>query len=59
VKKVLILATLAAFLAAASWVFSKEGFMVYCCYKGKCERVTKPACPRLGGTIVQNCGQCK
>lgn len=58
-KKVLILAIVAAILAAASWVFSKDSFMVLCCHKGQCDRVTKPACPRLGGYVVQNCGQCK
>jgi len=58
-KKILLLAALLAFIATGSLVFSKQEFMVYCCYKGKCERVTRPACDRRGGTIVQNCGQCR
>jgi len=58
-KKILLLVMLGAFLATGSLVFSKQQFMVKCCHKGKCDYMSRPECQRLGGRIVQDCGQCR
>lgn len=61
-KKILLLVIVGAFLVTGSLVsqvFSKQQFMVNCCVKGQCKYMSRPECQRLGGTIVQNCGQCK
>jgi hypothetical protein len=58
-KRMLLLVTLAAFLITGSQIFAKGDFMVNCCVNGQCSKMTKPACERLKGRVVQDCGQCR
>ncbi|MGO9570701.1 MAG: hypothetical protein ACLP5H_24515 [Desulfomonilaceae bacterium] len=58
-NRILLLVTLAAFLAAGSLIFAKGDFMVNCCVSGQCSKMTAPACQRLKGRVVQDCGQCR
>jgi len=58
-RKVLLLLALAVFIIVGSLVLAEEPFVVMCCLKGKCVRMTRPECNANGGTPVANCGQCK
>jgi hypothetical protein len=58
-KKILLLIALAGLIIAGSVVIAEEPFIVKCCLKGKCDRMTRPECKAAGGRIVGNCGQCK
>jgi hypothetical protein len=57
-KRILLLVTLAAFLITGSLIYAKD-FMVNCCVKGQCSKMTAPACERVKGRVVQDCGQCR
>ena len=45
-KRILLLVTLAAFLITGSLIYAKGDFMVNCCVKGQCSKMTAPACER-------------
>ncbi len=58
-KKLLIGATLMAFMIAAPLAMAKEAKMYNCCVKGKCEQMTKADCKKAKGKVVKSCKYCK
>lgn len=58
-KTIVWVVAVAAVMIAGWLVLTEQRFMVYCCHKGQCRFVTRPACQQMGGRIVDNCGQCK
>jgi hypothetical protein len=58
-KRIILLVVLAAFLVTGSEIFARKDFMVNCCINGQCSKMTMPACQRLKGRIVGDCGQCR
>jgi hypothetical protein len=58
-RKILLLVAVAALIILGTLVFAQQPFMVKCCVRGECREMTRPECPRVGGHIVANCGQCR
>jgi len=62
-KKVLILATLLAFVVSAPIAMAAEKpakeKQINCCVDGKCEKMTKKACKEAKGKVVRDCKACK